>query len=131
MEFNAMKSPTKRLLFWTPRILSILFAVFLSLFALDVFGAGYNFWNTIRALLMHLIPTGIILAALVIAWRWEWIGGLVFIGLGMLYLVLAGGRFPWSTCVLMSAPPFLAGGLFLVSWLCRRTNREQQETYLL
>jgi hypothetical protein len=32
-----MKRPVKRLLFWAPRILCILFAAFVSLFALDVF----------------------------------------------------------------------------------------------
>jgi hypothetical protein len=58
-----------------PRILAILFAAFLSVFALDVFGEGYWFWGTIRALFMHLIPTMIVLAALIIAWRWEGVGG--------------------------------------------------------
>ena len=64
-----MKKPVKRVVFWTPRILCILFAVFVSLFALDVFGEGYDFWETIVALVMHLIPTGIILISLAIAWR--------------------------------------------------------------
>ena len=44
-----MKRPVKRTLFWAPRILCILFAVFVSLFALDVFGEGYGFWETILA----------------------------------------------------------------------------------
>jgi len=34
---RAMNALLKRLFFWSPRILCILFAVFLSLFALDVF----------------------------------------------------------------------------------------------
>ena len=65
-----MNKPTKRLLFWTPRIMCILFAVFVSLFAFDVFGEGYGFWKTLLALLMHLIPTGIILIGVLFLLNW-------------------------------------------------------------
>ena len=68
----------KRFLFWLPRVLSALFAAFISLFALDVFGAGYGFWETIWALFVHLIPTWLILAALAISWRWECWAGFCF-----------------------------------------------------
>ena len=45
-----MIRPSKQLLFWTPRILGILFALFLSMFALDVFGEGYGFWGTLGSI---------------------------------------------------------------------------------
>jgi len=118
-----MKRPVKRLLFWAPRILCILFAVFVSLFALDVFGEGYGFWETILALLMHLIPTGIIVVVLVISWRWEWVGGVLFTVLGALYLVMSWGQFHWSVYLTMSGPLFLVGVLFLINWLYRRELR--------
>ena len=41
----------KTWLTWTPRILGLLFAAFLSLFALDVFEQGYQGWETVLALL--------------------------------------------------------------------------------
>ena len=72
-----MNTITKRGLFWTPRVLGILIAVFFSLFALDVFSGGYGFWKTILALLIHLVPTYIVVIALVIAWRWEWAGAIL------------------------------------------------------
>ncbi len=78
-------------LIWTPRILCLLFAVFLSLFALDVFDQGYGFWGTMFALLMHLVPTGLVLVALAITWRWEWLGTILFIALGISYIVMAAG----------------------------------------
>jgi len=118
-----MKRPVKRLLFWAPRILCILFAVFVSLFALDVFGEDYGFWGTILALLMHLIPTGVILIVLAISWRWEWVGGVLFIALGVLYLVLAWGRLHWSAYLVISGPLFLVGVLFLINWLYRAELR--------
>ena len=45
-----MRQPVKRLLFWMPRILGILVAAFVSIFAFDVFGEGYTVWETIAAL---------------------------------------------------------------------------------
>ncbi len=113
-----MKRPVPRVLFWAPRILGILFAVFISLFALDVFEEGYGFWGTILALLIHLIPTAILVAVLVISWRWEWVGGVLFPALGALYLIMAKG-FPWSVYLIVSGPLFLMGILFLVNWLYR------------
>jgi len=121
-----MKRPVKRLLFWTPRILCILLAVFVSLFALDVFGEGYGFWGTIRALLMHLIPTGVILIVLAISWRWEWVGGILFTALGVLYLVMFWGQFDWSAYLAISGPLLLVGVLFLINWLYRARLRTQR-----
>lgn len=118
-----MKTPLQRLLFWTPRILCILFAAFMSIFAADVFGEGYGFWRTIQALLIHLIPTWIVLIVLAAAWRWEWAGGIIFIALAALYLAKFWGRFHWSAYLLISGPLFLIGVLFFLNWLCRRQLR--------
>jgi hypothetical protein len=52
-----METRMRQLLFWSPRVLTPIFAVFLSLFALDVFEEGYGFWDTVVALFMHLIPS--------------------------------------------------------------------------
>ena len=67
-----------KFLYWAPRILSILLAVFISLFALDVFSEGYPFWEAILALVIHLVPTYLVIIATVIAWKWEIIGGSIF-----------------------------------------------------
>lgn len=113
----------KRLLFWTPRILCILFALFVSVFALDVFGEGYGFWKMILALLIHLIPTGIILVILALSWRWEWVGGILFIILGVWYIVMTRGRFAWFVYLGMSGPLFLIGVLFLINWVYKTDLR--------
>jgi hypothetical protein len=120
---NPVNKPLRRVVFWMPRILCLLFAVFISLFALDVFGAGYGFWETIAALIMHLVPTWIVLIALAVAWRWEWVGAILFVALGAGYLIVAWGKFPWTTYLLIAGPSFLIGALFLVNWLCRAERR--------
>jgi len=111
---------TKRLLFWSPRVLGILFAIFLSLFALDVFSEGYGFGETILALLMHLIPTYLVVIALAVAWRWEWVGSILFIALASAYLASSGGG-SW----IISGPLFLIAILFLVNWLYRARLKAQ------
>lgn len=57
-----------------------------------------------------------VLVALAIAWRWEWAGGILFIGLGAEYLVMAWGRFDWPAFLAISGPLFLVGCLFLANW---------------
>ena len=123
IELMTMKKHIKRLLFWTPRILCILFAVFVSLFALDVFNEDYSFWETILALLIHLIPTYIILIVLAVSWRWEWVGAILFSALGLLYMLMSWGQFNLSVYLMMSGPLFLIGILFLLNWLYRKELR--------
>jgi len=106
-----MNNNTKRWLYWLPRVLSILFALFISLLALDVFGEGYNFWETLVALFMHLIPTFILVAVLAIAWRWERVGAALFLALAIIYLVLTDGRM-----LTIPIPLIIVSLLFLVSW---------------
>jgi hypothetical protein len=92
-------------------------AVFLSLFALDVFGEHLGYWKTILALAIHLTPTWMVLGVLAIAWRWEWVGAILFNVLALAYLVTVRGRFHWSAYVVISGPLCLAGVLFLLNWL--------------
>ena len=118
-----MNKLTKQSLYWTPRILCLLFAGFLSIFALDVFSEDHGFWQTVAALLMHLIPSAIVVVLLAIAWRWELVGAYVFAALGVLYLLMAWGRFPLSVYFTISGPLFLIAGLFLANWLLRAELR--------
>jgi hypothetical protein len=117
-----MKTSPNRFLVWAPRILCLLFAAFISLFALDVFEESRSFWNTMLALMMHLIPTGVLLLILALSWRWAWIGGLLFSALGAFYIIAFWGRFHWSVYVIIAGPLFLLGGLFLWSWKSREKS---------
>jgi len=115
-----MKTNLKSILRWTPRVLCLLFAAFISLFAFDVIGESRGFWPTALALLMHLIPTGILLVLLAVSWRWEWVGGVLFPALGIFYLVTFRGRFHWSAYMAIAGPLLLVGALFLLSWRQRK-----------
>jgi hypothetical protein len=83
--FN-MKTSIK-VLHWTPRILCILAILFVSLFALDSFSSELTFWQNIAALMMHLIPSFILLAVLIIAWKWEKVGGITLTIFGLAFWI--------------------------------------------
>lgn len=110
-------------LFWAPRVLSILFIGFLSLFSLDVFGEEIGFWPTVMALTMHLLPCIVLFVALILAWRWEWIGAVVYAAAGVLYIgmvvlprhVAAATKLTWILTI--AAPALIVAALFLVNWL--------------
>ncbi len=106
-----------RFLFWTPRILGLLFALFLGAFALDAFQGGGGAFRAIGTFLIHLIPTYTVIAALMISWRREWIGAVLFTGFALFYLFRTWGRFPWPVHVAISGPLFLMGILFALSRL--------------
>ena len=81
-----MTKVSKKILYWTPRGLCIAFILFLSMFAMDVFGEGLGFWQTAIALCMHLIPSFVLVLILALAWRWEWIGAVAFSGAALVFL---------------------------------------------
>lgn len=117
-----MTARVQRWLFWVPRVAVLTFAAFVSLFALDVFGAGYDFWETVVAFLIHLIPVFMMLVAIAIAWRWEWVGTLFFTGWAVWYIATARG-FPLSVYLMMAGLPFVLGVLFLLNWRYRAEVR--------
>jgi len=120
----------QKFLYWTPRILSILFILFLMLFSLDVFSEELGFWQTLVGLMMHNIPSFVLLIMLIVSWKYEIVGCVSFILAGLLYIslilrnsLLEGFQWYYITwIVLISGPAFLVGILFLLSWLYNKKN---------
>jgi hypothetical protein len=93
----------------------------MSLFALDVFNEGLGLWKTTLALSIHLIPAAFVVVVLALSWRWEWVGGILYIAAGVFYLI--GARHHPNWIVVISGPLFLVGALFLFNWLKRAEIR--------
>ncbi len=117
-----MSKTLKQIMYWTPRIAGILFILFISLFALDIFDMNLGFWGTIVGLFMHLIPSILMAIAVALAWRWEWIGALIFAGWSIFYISTARG-FHWSVYVIIAGIPFAIGILFLLDWIYHKEIR--------
>jgi len=122
-----MANKISKFIYWTPRIVSIFFILFLMMFSLDVFGTGLSFWQTIIGLLMHNFPAFILTAVLIVSWKYEIVGGIAFILAGILYIILTLGmnKFEWyllAWIIQISGIAFFIGILFLIGWK-RKFNR--------
>lgn len=104
----------KNSLTWSPRILGILFILFISLFALDIFGQGYTVWETIVGLFMHLIPSFLMVIALVLGWRNPALGAALFLLIGIAFYMWFDGV--W----LAAGPPLVIAALFAASAFTQR-----------
>lgn len=119
----------KKSTYWTPRIMSILFICFLSLFSLDVFQPGMSATEIALGLFMHNIPSIILIVLLIISWRREIIGALTYFAAGTIYIgfvlynVMKSGL-PWYTgltwSLIIALPAFIIGLLFLANWRHRK-----------
>jgi hypothetical protein len=108
-------------LFWTPRIISILFIIFLSLFSLDVFDSCNGFFQCAGALLIHSIPSILLLVFLIVAWKYEIVGAIGFFGFGLFYIITMAFNAPsiligisWS--LIIALPAIIVGVLFWMNW---------------
>ncbi len=114
-----------KFIYWIPRILSILFILFLAMFSLDVFEPGLSAGQIALGLFMHNIPVFILLAVLIISWKREIVGGIVFILAGLLYSGMSVARVAMSSgaewsFLIIAGPALLIGILFLVGWVQKR-----------
>jgi hypothetical protein len=112
--------PLNRFLFWTPRVLTMAFILFLGMFAMDVFEGPESIARKLVGLLIHLIPNFMLILVLIASWKREWIGATLFSALGVFYFIWSLGRFPWDARAFITGPLLLAGVLFLLGWIDRR-----------
>lgn len=123
-----MPRKTNKILYWTPRILAILFILFLTLFSFDVFEPGLTAGQIALALLMHNIPSIVLTILLIFAWKREWLGALAFIIGGLAYIASIIWNslttpFEWyhlSWSLIIAGPAFLVGILFWLNWKRKR-----------
>lgn len=108
-----------KFLYWLPRVLGILFSLFMSLFALDVFTEGYTLSQVTIAFFIHLLPVYVLIIALLIAWKREVMGGLIFIFLGTFFIIRFSNQ-DFLSYLIISGCLFLIGLLFILSKFFKR-----------
>lgn len=119
-----MKKKINQFIYWAPRILSVMFILFLTVFSWDVFGENSGFWQTALGLLIHNIPALILALIVWVSWKkYEIVGGIAFILAGIAHMassIMRATIDPWTTALAISmildGPAFLIGILFLVGW---------------
>lgn len=101
-----------KILYWLPRVLAIAAILFMMVFSLDCF-ENQGFKDVLTCFIMHNIPAFIIIIVLVIAWKWEFIGGILFLA------VFLGGSiyfrgFSTNPAVFVVMTPFLVTGVLFI-----------------
>ncbi len=129
-----MKIVIDKLIYWSPRILGAIFILFLMMFSLDIFMPGLSAGQKAVGLFVHNIPALVLLVILIISWKREIVGGVVFVLVGIIYLLMQimnpafeWYQLPWS--FIIAGPALLIGVLFIISrdrkryqGLCRKKN---------
>jgi len=122
-----MKKKINKFIYWTPRISSILLLLLLTVFSWDVFDVAHGFREIVSGLLIHNIPVFILLIVLIIAWKYEIVGGIIFILAGITHMIFSIVREtidPWyialAISLILDIPAYFIGILFLVGWFKKK-----------
>ena len=102
-------------LHWLPKVLTILFILFVAMFSLDVFDSAQGFWDIALGLFMHNIPAFVLIIILVFAWRRPIIGAVCYLLMALLYFVVTWVGRPEQLSWFYINPVFL--GALLVAIL--------------
>lgn len=119
-------------LHWLPRIICILGILFISKYAINSIESYLTIWQQILTLMLHLVPCVLLATLLVIAWKWELTGGILFTLIG---LVLTPVIFKYNynlnesiatslgIVTMLTFPLIMIGNLFIFSYIKRRKYR--------
>ena len=116
---------TVKFIRWLPRILCILAILYLSVSGTKVFDPNDTVWHV----LVIFIQPIILLVFLIIAWKWEYIGGIIFIILGIginPFFYMPNYRINHSVwlslgnVILITLPYLFVGSLFILSHFLKK-----------
>ena len=121
-----------RIIYWLPRILSIIAILVVTLFAFDVFDASGIITQTWDEFIIHLVPTYFLTVILVVSWKWEFTGGIIFLVVGLIsspYVFLGNHNANQSIAVsllnilFVTFPFIIIGLLFLLSHYTQKKKK--------
>jgi hypothetical protein len=93
------------MLLWAPRVLAVMLAVFLAMFAMDVYFEGMDFWQTSGAFISRLLPSFCVLSILALGWRRDGLAALGFLALAVAYAVAFSAWKHMPESLVLTLPP--------------------------
>lgn len=96
--------------------LGVLYAVALLIFAADVFNHEQNIAQTFYDILLHLLPTAVVFIIVVVAYNRPLIGAIIYLVLGLMYIITGWASMHWSAHVLIAGPLLLLSALYITAW---------------
>jgi hypothetical protein len=112
----------KRVVTWTPRILAILYIIFITIFSFDesVFTLPW---------FVHLMPTLILTLIVIFTWRKPLSAAIIFLILGFGFTLIFHTYTNWLIFLIISLPLILIGILFLLEklFIKKKDNLHKQK----
>jgi len=96
--------------------LGVLYAVALLIFAADVFNHEQNIAQTFYDILLHLLPTAVVFIIVVVAYNRRLIGAIIYLVLGLMYIITGWASMHWTAHVLIAGPLLLLSALYITAW---------------
>lgn len=125
-----------KIVHWAPRVVAILTILFVSLFAFDSFSAEKTFWKQILDFTLHLVPSFLLISILILAWKSELLGGIIFILLGLIlspfvfnmnYAHNQSVAYSLLIILIITFPLILSGILFVISHYLKKKRKKYYE----
>ena len=104
----------EKALYWIPRILTIMAILFIGMFSIDVFRGNEPLGRQMLGFLIHNIPALILTAILIVAWKWEFIGGTVFIIASIAGSIIFFSYSGNTGSIIVMVPFLIVGILFIL-----------------
>jgi hypothetical protein len=103
----------RKILYWFPRLFTIAAILFMLMFSFDSFGGDASLSKKILGFFIHNIPVLILTVVLIVAWKNELVGGILFIvafiAAAIFFKSFSGN--PGSIVVIV---PFLITGILFI-----------------
>lgn len=117
--------------YWLPRIIGSGSILFVSGFALDAFSGNQPFTTKLLDFAIHLAPSYILSALLFTAWRWEKLGGFLYLFVGLAcspLLFVLNYQNNHSVLICLQIVGVICGPLFVTGLLFLRYHYRQQKS---
>lgn len=112
----------KQILHYSPRILSILFCLFIMMFSFDVFEGDNSIFEMLIGFFMHNLPVFGMAIITFFAWNNDLIGGVGFIGVSLFFFFLVSsnmnneGGIMNPAVFIISLPALLISALYFINF---------------
>ena len=110
----------RRIIIWTPRILSAAIAFTFALLATDAFYRAGNRIIQFGDFMLYLLPSFLMIGASFAAWYWPRAGGTAMLLLAGFYELSGGWQGGAQAHLIVALPVAVCGGLFVVSGFSER-----------
>jgi hypothetical protein len=112
-----IKPRLARIIHWAPRIASIVIILFISLFSLDVFETQASPLELLGGLLLHNLPSLVLLVLLIFAWERPAVGFVAFLIFAVLFIAFfVRSLYAVPNLIVFVFPILLIAGLFYADW---------------